>query len=782
MRDAQGNTYWQWCGAEDFDLLPGGAVWEAGRHALTLSSRLGSAPNGVPPAATRAAATRPAIAIDAYGGWARVEFRDGRDRLMAGGAVDPETEIYAAPAGNRIRDVATTSRDWLMMAHEDGMVLVRDLRGRVAEVAISETGFTPDRIVETGDGTIWLLDRAARQLRRAVGEPLPERVLARPRATHLFQPRPLDPDFLRVEPPALAQLAMTQEIVDAAGLPDGQLALLCLGPGRTSTLRFTDGIKLSDPVVPEGLESAFSIGLYAPDRLAFAVPDARAAVVVPLSDASSLPLLGLGPPLRRGTGGRFCKGVPGQALHYPCTPVARGDGGPDRPFARLVSPSRPSYARDGSARAVIVEADQDGSLWHRLYVEALLPADCGLRLDVAAGDDRAVLEALPPAELHPHRVGAMRGQGPMAVWIDQDSELGWRRPACNQARQRDRCGLFTVLMQRGGAAPRRIVGRYLRIDISLSGSGLAAPQLFALRAWGGAEAWRDRYLPDYLSVETGPLAEGSDFLDRYLSIFESLLTPLEDQVAESYRLTRPDSAPADALEWLASWIGADLDPALSVPARRRLLARSVELWRRRGTLCGLERMLDIVTEGGVQRGELVVLEHFHLRHTFSTILGADLSNADNPLVPHARTSGNSHLGATFFLGAENSRAFLALFKPSLLHDPLTGPEERAAALEEVEALFADHAFRVTVLIHGEMPQVQRDLVSRVAARETPAHVEMRVIDGPGSLVLALSSLVGVETRFGRVPPRRPLTLDAAEIGQAFLSDAPSLDPRFEGGA
>lgn len=781
MRDAQGQSYWQWCRQEDFEPLSANVVWDDRRHSLTLSSRLGTPPNGVPPATTRAAAAKPAIALDSYGGWARVEFRAGRDRLMAGGAVDGDTEIYAAPAGNRIRDILVTTRDWLLIAHENGELLIRDLQSRFTDTSISETNFAVDRISEAGDDTIWLLDRAAKTLRRVDGNPLPAKSLGRQRSAAAFQPSPLDPDPLRIGVPQLATLPINEEIIDAVGLRDGRLALLCLGSGRSSNLRFTDGIRLSSRIEPQGLESAFSIGLYGEDRLALAVPQASAAVIVTLTEAPTPLLLGESPPFRRGTGGRFCKSVPSQALHYPCEPIARNDE-PARPFARLVAPIRPSYARSGSVRAVIMEADQEGSLWRRLYIEAHLPTECGIRLDIAAGDDRNAVMALPQGELHPHRVGAISGDGPQAAWMDMDSEIGWRGSASELARKRDHCGLFNILIQCNGPAPRRITGRYLRVDIHLTGTGNAAPHLFAIRAWGAATPWRERYLPDYLSDMSGPLAEGSDFLDRYLSLFEGVFTPIEDQVAASYRLTSPGSAPEDALNWVAGWIGAELDPALDITAKRRLLAGSVSLWRRRGTLAGLERVLDIVTDGGIQRGDLVVLEHFHLRRTFATILGMDMSNATNPLVPYAQASGNSHLGATFFLGAEESRAFFALFKPSLLDDPLTGEAERVAALTELEALFADHAFRATVLVHAGMSQTERDLVSRVVERETPAHVATQILDAPNSLVLALSSLVGVETRFGRTPPKNPLTLDTAEIGQVFLSDTPSLDPRFEGGA
>ena len=787
MRDAQGQSCWQWCRAEDFTVLSGEAGWEDDCHAIALSSDLARPPESVPPADTRAAAARPAIAIDGYESWARVVRQGTTDHVMAGGATDPEVEIFAAAAGLRIVEIAATTRDWLVLLLGDGTVVVRDLLDRFAETTLSLAGFAPDRVVETAQGTIWLLDRAAKRLCRLAGNPLPARVLARTRAAHVFQPKPLDPDPLRIEPARGGDLsAIAEELIDAAALPDGRLALLCLGPRRRSSLRLTDGITLGDGLELDGLESAFSLATRGADTLAFAVPGSPRAVEARLGQGGEVRLLGTLLPLRRGTGGRFCATLPGAPLCYPSEPATPPRHDPPRPFARLVAPSRPAYARTARIGCAMVQSEAAGTVWHRLFLEAQLPPDCGLTLQLGAGDDPAELAARPRSALHRHYVGACpeatASPGPRAVWLDQASERPWLPSAIGQARKRDRSGLYSVLVQKTGADVKRIAGRYLRIEIALHGSGLATPRLHALRVWGPRRAWRDRFLPDYMTDETGPLAAGSDFLDRFLGLFESVLTPIEDEVGASWRLTRPDAVPAEALDWLAGWIGAELDPALSDTARRRLLAQSVPLWRRRGTLPGLERVLDIVTDGGVGRGELVVLEHFHLRRTFATILGADLSDAENPLTPWAAQSGNSHLGATFFLGDGDRKAFLALFRPELLNDPLTTEEERAEALDQLAEFFDDNAHRVTVLVHGQMDATRRALIARVLEREIPAHVVARIEQGPGSLVLALSSLLAVDSRIGPPPPRPAFTLDEAEIGQAWLTDAPTLDPRFEGGA
>lgn len=786
MKDAQGQVYWQWCRAADFGPA-GDARWDATDQALSLISHLAAPPPPATLPAARNAANTPPIAVDAFGSWARVIDDGSVQQVVAGGAGEPEIPIFTAPPGSTIHDLAPTEEGHLFIALTSPggpQVIVHDRLARFDDVGLVELGFAPDRVVVSAAGPVWALDRGGRAVRQIRGAELDRRVAARARAAYVFQPQNLNPDPLRFASPADLDLSPLPEILDAAALPDGRLAILTIRDDLISELYVCGESVVDGPIGLTGLRGAFSLAIYGADKLAFVVPDSEVAVATPLPGAGdALPLLGLNLPLRRGNGGRLCKLPPGEALVYAATPVPTDDDLPAKPFARLVSPSRPCYARCAQVSGITAEADAPRTVWHRIYLEAHIPQACGVTVLLAAGDDQAALAALPLQAMHAHRFGATgREDGPLGVWRDFDSEKPFLASATGQPRKKDRCGLFTALVQGGDGPVKRIRGRFLRIELILNGSGLATPRLHAMRIWGPRAAWRDRYLPDYLSVEEGPLAAGSDFLDRYLAIFEALFTPLEDQVAQSWRLTRPESTPADALDWLASWIGAELDQTLSETAKRRLLKEAIPIWRRRGTLPGLRKMLEIVTDGGISRGEIVVMENYHLRRTFSTILGAELSDYTNPLTPWASTRGNSHLGATFFLGVEDEKAFFALFRPELLGDPLTTAEERQAALDDLQEFFDQHAHRVTIVIHGEMDEETRDLISRVVVSEVPAHVQTEIVQGPGSLVLALSSLLAVDTRFGPPPPRQDLSLGGAQINQAFLTDTPSLDPRFEGGS
>jgi phage tail-like protein len=99
-----------------------------------------------------------------------------------------------------------------------------------------------------------------------------------------------------------------------------------------------------------------------------------------------------------------------------------------------------------------------------------------------------------------------------------------------------------------------------------------------------------RYLPG-LSSE----GEESSFLGRYLLIFETILDSVDSTISQLPAYFAPDTAPDDFLPWLASWVGLVIDEGWPAERRRAVLARAMELHRRRGTIRGLTEHLQLYT-------------------------------------------------------------------------------------------------------------------------------------------------------------------------------------------
>jgi phage tail-like protein len=548
------------------------------------------------------------------------------------------------------------------------------------------------------------------------------------------------------------------------------------------------------------------------DRLAAASPEG--ATRLPDDLAAPLQPQGDYHPLAGWTGGPFAVGRPGDRLRYPAAAGASGAGstggagsadgaGGDgsagsgtgivpRPVARVSLAARARYGVvanvvDGRAPGArvwagpgLMDTRDAGTVWHRLYAEASVPTGCALLVWLATSD--AGPPAFAPAEpgrrahWHPHLIGergalppavaaALPADLPRAAWVPQPTEVAHGQPvlccAGDSAALAGRAGLFTVLIQRAGLAVRALQGARLWVAVELFGDGRATPELAALRAWSGRVSYRDRYLPAVYhervfgsdADRAGP-ATGADFLDRSLHLFEGLFTDIEGRVAASALLTDPRACPPDALPWLAGWVGLALAPGLAPERARHMLANAPALAREHGTLAGLQRALDIATDGGVARGRLVVVEDYRLRRTLATLLGAQLVDADDPLTMGLAVSGNSVVGDTLFLGDAQTldegalKTFLALFRR------LEGEGDGRAAARR--ALFDALAWRATVLVHETADDDEFGLVQRLAELGAPAHVQVRVVRATWPFMVGVASLVGADTYLRAAPPSRPV--------------------------
>src|SRR6476620_3318162 len=74
-----------------------------------------------------------------------------------------------------------------------------------------------------------------------------------------------------------------------------------------------------------------------------------------------------------------------------------------------------------------------------------------------------------------------------------------------------------------------------------------------------------------------------DLAQRFTAGLDTVLAPVLSTLDNLPAYFDPSLAPADFLPWLSSWVAADIDPAWPEELRRAVVARAVELHRRRGT-------------------------------------------------------------------------------------------------------------------------------------------------------------------------------------------------------
>jgi phage tail-like protein len=318
------------------------------------------------------------------------------------------------------------------------------------------------------------------------------------------------------------------------------------------------------------------------------------------------------------------------------------------------------------------------------------------------------------------------------------------------------------------------VGRYLQVQVHFKGDARHTPTLHALRVYYPRFSYQEAYLPELFRQEldtaaapaSGP-ANGADIRERLFAALEGVLTPLEGRIAAVEQLIHPDTAPAGHLAWMAAALGTALPGHWPLARQRRQLREIglVQQWK--GTLAGVNLALDIATDGGVARGEAVVLENFRLRRTMATILGIAMDDADHPLTLGTGMSGNSIVGDSLILSERDAREFLALFADD---------QARGDEAEQVRNFFERYAHQVSVLLHGPA-RARRNAVEAVLAAEMPAHLQWRIIETDRPFVLGTSPLLAVDTFLETEPGFRTVSLDDTTLGrEGVLADPAAFSP------
>lgn len=772
----------------NFGMLSTVADWlpKAGSDTLYFCSgsnrlRLRSSRDGGPPRESASAAkalveTAP-MSRDSFGNYARWDATSSR--VLAGGSATGEVPIYTPPAGQSVSDLAMGSDGVLYLAVSGTLVLV-DRRGRWDNATLAPSDFQFWRLEALPQGGVIALDRNTPQLGIISGLPL--------------QIEPTDspnPGILRscqqnANPPRIvsrAPLPATEAFVAISAMQAGTLCLLSWSgpsaPTPAAMLRtWSAGAGLSNPWTLTETVFPYAVAWLGAEKLAIFATGLKEALIYDLQGApATLVAAGDTYILVGENPGPFAHGF--DPMPYYAV------GAQIYPLVPLSLNSLAALGQTASTPPITLDGGTNQTIWHRLFLEAILPPRCGVLVWLAASNDISDFYAAPGTlKWFPHVFGAvdsplLPSDAASGAWVSVGSEVAFARPMLNLSPVKNLQGLFMALIQRPGRVVRNLSGRYLGVRVQLNGDRRSTPEIAALRVYHSRFSYVSNYLPELYREDkfgTDADAPGSctrrDFFERFVNIFEAQMTRIEDRVANSYLLTRPESTPDSALDWLGGWVGVESSGYPPGRKRAHLLAAPA-LHRKRGTVSGIIQAIDVATDGLCTRGAVLVLEDFRLRHIFATILGADLSISNDPLLPGHTASDNSFVGDTLFLGDPRNLDFLAEYATSV-----ATPGEQ----QQVDAFLDSLAYRITVFIHNQVEAVNISLIQQIVEHEKPAHIAATFRIAKQPFLIGMASLLGVNSYLASEPAANPAVVDVSLVGRYnLIQHAPSLDPRWENG-
>ena len=239
----------------------------------------------------------------------------------------------------------------------------------------------------------------------------------------------------------------------------------------------------------------------------------------------------------------------------------------------LTAQPRPCFAGTALLRTKIFDGKEPQCIWHRLLLDARIPAETSVRIWSRSGDDPEGLATTAwAAEPDPYR----RGDGSELPY----APTPWSDPGTGTEHSGE--GTWELLFQNAR-------GRYLELMLELHGNLRSTPRLRALRIYYP----RFSYLREYLPAVYRDDPESARFLEGFLANIEGFYTATEDRIAAVDRLFDWRTAPPDALEWLAGWFGIALDPTWEDWRRRLFIRHAMTLFCYRGTPHGLRAALSL---------------------------------------------------------------------------------------------------------------------------------------------------------------------------------------------
>lgn len=347
-----------------------------------------------------------------------------------------------------------------------------------------------------------------------------------------------------------------------------------------------------------------------------------------------------------------------------------------------------------------LDSGMEKCVWHRLAIDADLPGRTLLKVYYYTSDDGDTKEKID-ACLSDEKKSALEKRvciENLIPWQEQELEINPKDM------------LF-----------REKTGQYLWLKLELSTfEDTLKPAVNGMRVHYPRISYL-RYLPAIYQED--PVSK--EFLERFLSVFESHFHDRETQINTVFKYFDPKTVPGDFLEWLASWLNLALEEEWEEEKKKQLIGEAYGIYKKKGTPDGLSRFIAIYT------GEApFILEH---------------AGESKPMVLNKKF----RLGIDSILTRSPVRGFRlgmgSIIGRTALRETAVSPQDP----------FLPAAHRFTVVLNLTAPDYRRfeTGVRRILDEEKPAHT-VYTLRNIGDMDRQGNQYVGVNTFVSGYRPMR----------------------------
>jgi len=245
-----------------------------------------------------------------------------------------------------------------------------------------------------------------------------------------------------------------------------------------------------------------------------------------------------------------------------------------------------------------------------------------------------------------------------------------------------------------------------------------------------------RYLPPVYQEDPVSAA----FVERLLSLFETVFQEVDLQISDVYQYFDPTTTPPQFLTWLASWLSLPIDANLSADRKRALIAQASELLSIKGTAASIRRFLEMFTGASVEVTEPSV--------------------AAVPFIP-----GQMKLGEGSIL-ARHDGGTLRIGDDIVLGETVLVP---TTAMPEAPLASVANRFEISVGMEPSAFAARKTAIERALRDFAPANTDWTLRLSPSNSAIG-STRLGINARVVAIEPFR--------VGYTALGSARALSPRL----